>query len=181
MRRVQENTVINTKNKSHAITADLEVPASGAKGVIIAQGGGQGGWSLYAFEGRLRYHYNLLGVRRASVTSDAPLPAGSHQVRAEFAYDGGGLGKGATVTLFVDGKEAGAGRIERTHLFAFGLDETTEVACDLGEPVSPDYAARGNEFTGKVHWVQIDIDAAAKDDDHVIGAEERFQFAMMRQ
>jgi arylsulfatase len=181
MRRVQENTVINTKNKSHAITANLEVPASGAKGVIVAQGGAQGGWSLYAHDGRLRYHYNLLGVKRASVTSESAIPAGSHQARMEFAYDGGGLGKGATVTLFIDGRKVGEGRVDRTHLFAFALDETTEVGCDLGEPVSPDYPARGNEFNGRVAWVQIDIDAAAKDVDHLIGAEERFRFALMRQ
>jgi arylsulfatase len=181
MRRVQENTVINTKNKSHSVTADLEVPASGAKGVIVAQGGAQGGWSLYVHEGKLRYYYNLLGAVRASVTSDTALPAGAHQVRMEFAYDGGGLGKGANVTLFVDGKQIGKGRIERTHLFAFALDETLEVGCDMGEPVSEDYGLHGNAFTGKVKWVQIDIDAAAKDVDHMLGAEERFRFAMARQ
>jgi arylsulfatase len=181
MRRVQENTVINTKNKSHSVTAEIEVPASGAKGVIVAQGGAQGGWSLYAHDGRLRYYYNLLGAKRAWVTSDSALPAGTHQARMEFAYDGGGLGKGANVTLFVDGKKIGEGRIERTHLFAFALDETLEVGCDLGEPVSEDYGPRDNKFDGKVKWVQIDIDAAAKDVDHMIGAEERFRFAMARQ
>jgi arylsulfatase len=180
MRRVQENTVINTKNKSHSVTAELEVPTSGAKGVIVAQGGAQGGWSLYAHQGRLRYHYNLLGVKRGSVTSDGPLPSGNHQVRMEFSYDGGGLGKGGNVTLFLDGKPIGKGRIERTHLFAFALDESLEVGCDLGEPVSDDYG-HDNAFDGKVTWVQIDIDAAAKDVDHTIGAEERFQFAMTRQ
>ena len=177
IRRVQENTVINTKNKSHSVTAEIEVPLSGAKGVIVAQGG----WAMYAYDGRLRYYYNLLGARRAAVTSDSSIPAGAHQVRMEFAYDGGGLGKGANITLFCDGKQIGKGRLERTHLFAFGLDETLEVGCDLGEPVSEDYGARGNDFNGRVNWVQIDIDAAAKDVDHMIGEEERFRFAMARQ
>jgi len=181
MRRVQENTVITTKNKSHSVTAEIEVPPSGAKGVIIAQGGAMGGWSLYAHEGKLKYLYNLLGVKQSGVTADTALPAGKHQARMEFAYDGGGLGKGATITLYVDGKKVGQGRVERTHMFIFALDETTEVGCDLGEPVSEDYPARGNEFNGKVNWVQIDIDAAAKDVDHMIGAEERFQLAMARQ
>jgi arylsulfatase len=181
MRRVQENTVINTKNKSHAVTAEIEVPEDGAKGVIVAQGGAMGGWSLYAHEGRLRYYYNLLGTKRAAITSDPALPVGKHQVRMEFAYDGGGLGKGANITLFLDGKPFGQGRVERTHLFAFALDETLEVGCDLGEPVSEDYGARDNAFTGKVKWVQIDVDAAAKDVDHLIGAEERFKLAMTRQ
>jgi len=99
----------------------------------------------------------------------------------EFAYDGSGLGKGADITLYVDGKQVGAGRVGRTHAFFFSMDETTEVGCDVGEPVSPDYGPRGNAFTGKVHWVQIDVDAAAKDVDHMIAAEERFQLAVARQ
>jgi len=181
MRRVQENTIISTKNKSHSVTAEIEVPTSDVKGVIVAQGGAMGGWSLYVHEGRLRYCYNLLGVRQFYVSAESPPPAGTHQVRMEFTYDGGGLGKGGTVTLYVDGKEVGAGRVERTHSFIFALDETTEVGCDMGEPVSPDYGPRGNAFTGKVHWVQIDIDAAAKDVDHMVSAEERFQLAMARQ
>jgi arylsulfatase A-like enzyme len=181
MRRIQENTVIATKNKSHSVTAEIEVPPSGAKGVIVAQGGAMGGWSLYAHEGKMKYLYNLLGVKKSSATADTVLPAGKHQVRMEFAYDGGGFGKGATITLYVDGKKVGQGRVERTHMFIFALDETTEVGCDLGEPVSEDYPARGNEFNGKVNWVQIDIDAAAKDVDHMIGAEERFQLTMARQ
>ncbi|WP_372012452.1 arylsulfatase [Pseudoxanthomonas sp. 10H] len=181
MRRVQENTVINTKNKNHAVTADVVVPGAGARGVIVAQGGAQGGWALYAHAGRLRYHYNLLGVKRATVESDAVLPAGAHQLRMEFAYDGGGLGKGAGITLYCDGQPIGTGRVERTHSFAFALDETLEVGCDLGEPVSDDYGARDNAFDGQVNWVQIDIDAAAADADHLVGAEERFRFALTRQ
>jgi arylsulfatase len=181
MRRVQENTVISTKNKSHAVTAEVEVPETGAKGVIVAQGGAQGGWALYAFDGKLKYHYNCLGVKRSGITATTKLPPGNHQVRMDFGYDGGGLGKGASITLHVDGKEVGKGRVERTHLFIFGLDETTEVGCDLGEPVSEDYGARGNEWAGEVKWVRIDIDAAAKNVDHMIGAEERFNLAMTRQ
>jgi hypothetical protein len=181
MRRVQENTVITTKNKSHSVTAEIVVPPSGAKGVIVAQGGAMGGWSLYAHGGQLKYLYNLLGVQQFGVTADTVLPPGKHQVRMEFAYDGGGLGKGASITLYVDGKKVGEGRVERTHMFIFALDETTEVGCDVGEPVSSDYGPRDNAFNGTVSWVQIDIDAAAKDVDHMIGAEERFQLALARQ
>jgi arylsulfatase len=181
MRRMQENAVINIKNKSHAVTAEIEVPDAGATGVIAAHGGNFGGWSLYAHEGRLTYHYNFLGLLQFDVTSAEKLAAGTHQVRMEFEYDGGGLGKGGTATLYVDGKKAGTGRIDRTHAFFFSMDETLEIGCDVGEPVSEDYGPRGNEFNGKVKWVQIDIDASAKDDDHVIGADERFQLAMARQ
>jgi len=182
MRRLSENAVINTKNKSHSVTAEIEVPVRGAQGVIVAQGGNMGGWSLYANEGKLKYHYNFLGLLHFNVTATSPpLPSGTHQVRMEFAYDGGGLGKGAAITLYVDGKKVGEGRVARTHAFFFSMDETLEIGCDAGEPVSPDYGPRGNEFSGKVNWVQIDIDAAAKDADHMIGAEERFMVAMARQ
>jgi arylsulfatase len=181
MRRLQENAVINTKNKSHSVTAELDVPASGAKGVIVAQGGNMGGWSLYAHEGKLKYFYNFLGILHFDVTATSNLPAGTHQARMEFAYDGGGLGKASTVTLYVDGAKVGGGRIGRTHALFFSMDETLEVGLDVGEPVSPDYGPRGNEFSGNVKWVQIDIDAAAKDVDHFIGADERFKLMMMRQ
>jgi arylsulfatase len=181
MRRMQENVIINTKNKSHSVTAEIEVPDSGAKGVIIAQGGSMGGWTLYAHEGKLKYFYNFLGMVHNAVTATSKLPAGKHQVRMEFTYDGGGIGKGATVALYVDGKKVGEGRLERTTALFFSMDETTEVGCDVGEPVSPDYGPRGNAFSGKVTWVQIDVDAAAKDLDHMIGAEERYMVAMARQ
>jgi arylsulfatase A-like enzyme len=181
MRRLSENSVINIKNKSHSVTADIDVPEAGATGVIAAHGGNFGGWSLYAHEGRLRYFYNFLGLLHFDVTSAGKLPAGPHQVRMEFTYDGGGLGKGGTSKLYVDGKPAGEGRISRTHAFFFSMDETMEIGCDVGEPVSPDYGPRGNAFSGTVKWVQIDIDAAAKDADHMIGAEERFKLALARQ
>jgi arylsulfatase len=181
MRRLGENTAINTKNKSHSVTAELEIPLSGARGVIAAHGGHMGGWSLYAHEGRLKYHYNFVGLLHFDVTAGSKLPSGKHQVRMEFAYDGGGLGKGAGITLFVDGGKVGAGRVARTHAFLFSMDETMDVGCEVGEPVSPDYGPRGNAFNGTIKWVQIDIDAAASNADHLIGAEERFQLAMARQ
>jgi arylsulfatase len=181
MRRLGENTAINTKNKSHSVTAELEIPLSGARGVIAAHGGHMGGWSLYAHEGRLKYHYNFVGLLHFDVTAGSELPSGKHQVRMEFAYDGGGLGKGAGITLYVDGAKVGEGRVARTHAFLFSMDETMDVGCEVGEPVSPDYGPRGNAFNGTIKWVQIDIDAAAKDADHLIGAEERFHLAMARQ
>ena len=181
MHRLQENVVINVKNHSHAVTAQLDVPAGGAHGVIVAQGGDFGGWALYARDGRLHYHYNFVGVERYTVAAEDVLPAGEHQVRAEFAYDGGGLGKGATVTLYLDGVQTATGRIDRTHSFFFSMDETTDIGRDAGAPVSDDYGPRGNAFTGRVEWVQIDVDAAAEDLDHLINSEERFHLAMAKQ
>ena len=94
MGRLSENSVVVTKNKSHSITAQLDVPDAGAQGVIVAQGGAYGGWSLYAKDGRPAYCYNLFGLQRFKVYGEEPIPAGEHQVRMEFAYDGGGLAKG---------------------------------------------------------------------------------------
>src|SRR6201996_6807717 len=98
MGRLSENCVLNIKNKSHAVTAQIDVPASGAEGVIIAQGANIGGWSLYAKAGKLKYCYNLAGVHHFYVEATSPLPEGDHQVRMEFAYAGGGLGKGGKAT-----------------------------------------------------------------------------------
>ena len=107
MGRLSENSILPLKNKSHAITAAIEVPEGGADGVIVAQGGAFGGWSLYLHEGRPAYCYNTFGVQRFKVHGGEAIPPGDHQVRAEFTYDGGGLGKGGDVALFVDGAEVG--------------------------------------------------------------------------
>jgi hypothetical protein len=99
----------------------------------------------------------------------------------EFTYDGGGIGKGGDVRLYVDGEEVGEGRIESTVPMLFSADETTDVGSDTATPVSDDYDARDSEFTGDVRWVQIDVDAAAEDTDHLIGPEELLRVAMARQ
>ena len=179
MGRLSENSIVSIKNKSYAITADLDVPKSGAEGVIIAQGGSVNGWSLYAKGGKLKYCYNFFGVDVSFVEATQPIAAGNHQVRMEFKYDGGGIAKGGGVTLYVDGRSVGQGRIERTVPMAFSADETCDVGKETGSPVSPDYGPTGNEFSGEVNWVQIDLE---KDDhDHMVSPEERFKVAMARQ
>jgi arylsulfatase A-like enzyme len=181
MRRLSENSVINLKNKSHSVTAQLQVPDGSAEGVIISQGGAFAGWSLYVKGGRPKYTYNFLGLQLFSIEGSSPFPAGSHQVRMEFAYDGGGLAKGGTVTLYVDGDKVGEGRVDATIPMVFSADETCDVGSDTGSPVTPDYTANTSHFTGTVEWVQIDIDEAAEDVDHLISPEERLQIAMARQ
>jgi arylsulfatase A-like enzyme len=181
MSRLSENSVLNIKNRSHAVTAEVTVPEGGAEGVIVAQGGSVGGWSLYASGGRPRYCYNLLGVRRFRVEADRPIPAGTHQVRMEFTYDGGGLGKGGDVALFLDGEQVGAGRVDATAALIFSADDTCDVGSDDGAPVSDDYPAADNAFTGTVAWVQLDVDESAQDADHVLAADERLRVAMARQ
>jgi len=181
MRRISENSVITIKNRSHSVTAQVVVPEGGAEGVVIAQGGAFGGWSLYLKGGRPTYCYNLLGIARFKVAAAEPLQAGERQVRMEFGYDGGGLGKGGDVTLYVDGAKAGEGRVEGTMPLIFSGDETTDLGSDAATPVSDDYAAGARGFSGKIEWVQIDVDDAAEDPDHLISGEERFRVAMARQ
>ena len=161
------------------MTAEVIVPNSGAQGVIIGQGGSTGGWSLYAKDGRLKYCYNLLGIKYSFAESTTPVPSGKHQLRMEFKYDGGGLAKGGSVSLYIDGTKDGEGRVGMTAPMVFSCDETCDIGMEGGSPVSPDYGPKGNEFSGEVNWVQIDLE---KDDhDHLITPEERFRVAMARQ
>jgi arylsulfatase A-like enzyme len=182
MGRLSENCVLSIKNKSHSVTAQIEVPKSGgAEGVIIAQGANIGGWSLYAKGGKLKYCYNVAGVNHYYVESASPLPAGDHQVRMEFAYAGGGLGKGGQATLFVDGKKVGEGAIAMTQAMVFSADDGCDVGEDTGAPVSPDYGSRGNAFNGKVKGVQLAIADAAENSDHLVSPEDAIRIAMARQ
>ena len=122
-----------------------------------------------------------IGLQRFKVYGDDAIPAGEHQVRMEFTYDGGGLGKGGDVALFLDGEQVGSGRVDGTVPMLFSADETTDVGSDSATPVSDDYGSKDSEFTGKVRWVQLDADAAAEDADHLITPEERLRVAMARQ
>ena len=155
MTRLSENSVLNLKNKSHSVTAEVEIPDGGANGVVIAQGGAFAGWSLYLHEGKLKYCHNLAGLMRFYVEGSRKVPEGKHQVRMEFAYDGGGLAKGGTATLFVDGKKVGDGRINATVPMIYSADETCDVGCDTGTPVSDDYTSATSQFTGTVNWVEL--------------------------
>jgi arylsulfatase len=181
MGRLSENSIVSIKNKSHSVTAEIEVPAAGAEGVIIAQGGNIGGWVLYAKAGKLKYCYNLLGIQHFFAESEGKIPAGEHQVRMEFAYDGGGLGKGGTATLFIDGKKVGGGKVAATAPMIFSCDDGCDVGQDTGSPVSPDHSGGGNEFTGRVKGVQIAVAEAAEDKDHLISPDEAVRVAMARQ
>jgi arylsulfatase len=182
MGRLSENSVINIKNKSHSVTAVIDIPVgTTAEGVIVAQGGAFGGWTLYAKEGRPAYCYNLMGLKQFKTYSESPISAGEHQVRIEFTYDGGGLAKGGDVTLYIDGNKVGEGRVDGTVPMVFSADETTDVGSDSATPVSDDYDPRTSRFNGRIRWVQLDIDEAAEDLDHLITPEERFHLAMARQ
>jgi hypothetical protein len=154
MGHLNEFNLLNLKNKSFTVTAQVVIPEGGANGVILNMGGGIGGWAVYLKEGQLTYCCNLLGIQRTYVRANAPVPAGEHQLRLEFNYGGGGIAKGGAVSLRVDGKEVAAGRVERTAPMGFTTDETTDVGRDDSSPVTDEYQAGNNAFTGTIKWVR---------------------------
>jgi arylsulfatase len=181
MGHLLENCVLNIKNKSHSVTADIEVPAEGAEGVIVSQGANIGGWSLYAKDGKLKYCYNWGGFKNYFVESADKLPAGPHQVRMNFDYAGGGLGKGGKATLLVDGKKVGEGEIEHTLAMIFSADDGCDVGMDSGAPVSPDYPAAENHFNGEVNAVLLSIEDDPDNSDHLVSPEDAVRAALGRQ
>ncbi|MGG5890074.1 arylsulfatase [Falsiroseomonas sp. HC035] len=181
MGRLSENCVLNLKNKSHAVTAQIVVPAQGAEGVIISQGANIGGWSLYAKGGKLKYCYNWGGLKHFMVESSEPIPPGAHQVRMEFAYAGGGLGKGGIATLYIDGRKVGEGEIGATLAIVFSADDGCDVGEDSGAPVSPDYPPGSNHFNGRVKGVELAIADAAENSDHLVDPMDAVRMALARQ
>ena len=152
-----ENVFINIKNRSHTITADVQVPKGGANGVIISQAGRFGGWSLYVKDGKPMYTYNFLGLSASKVASPTALPEGKVTIRFEFVYDGGGLGKGGTGTILVNGQKVAEGKIDRTQGNMFSGDEGADVGKDGETPVSNDYKEGDNSFIGKIQKVVIEV------------------------
>nr|WP_279394089.1 arylsulfatase [Rhodococcus sp. ARC_M6] len=179
MKRLSEHSVLSIKNRSFSVTAVVDIPEGVAsQGVVIAQGGRFGGWGLYVKEGRVKFVYNLLGMAEFITEAGEDLPSGKHQIRAEFAYDGGGLAKGGDVTLFYDGKPVGTGRVELTQPMVFSADETTDVGDDYGMPVSTDYGDI-TKFNGRIDVVQLDV--GDDDHSHLIDPEEVARVAISRQ
>jgi arylsulfatase A-like enzyme len=157
MGSMSENVFINIKNRSLSITAEVEIPAGGADGVILAQGGRFGGWSLYLKDGKPTYAYNFIGLEEYKVAAAHPVAAGKAVIRMAFDYDGGGVGKGGMATLLVDGEKVASGRIERTQAMIFSADETANVGVDDATPVTADYPERDNAFTGEIYKVTVDV------------------------
>jgi arylsulfatase len=158
MTGMMENVFINVKNKSKTITAEVEVPASGANGAILVQGGRFGGWALYVKNGIPAYDYNFLGMRHIAISSTKPLAPGKATIRFDFAYDGGGLGKGGTGTLFVNNEKVAEGRIEHTQAVIFSADETADVGIDLGTPVVEAIGSEAeSRFTGRIPKVTVQV------------------------
>ena len=160
MTGINSNAFINTMGRSYSITAEVEVPAGGAHGVILANGGRFGGFSLYMKGGKVIEVYNFGGLKRTPVSS-SPLTPGRHTVLYEFAYDGGPPGSGGVSRLSVDGKPAGEARIDRTLAF-FLSDEGAGIGMDEETPVTDDYAAGENHFNGRILHVTVEAKPPAK-------------------
>lgn len=153
-----ENTFLNIKNRSKTVTAEIDVPATGAQGIIFVQGGRFGGWALYVKDGVPSYDYNFLGLQRFTVAGTEKLKPGPASLRFEFAYDGGGVGKGGLGTLYVNNTKVAESRIERTQPAIFSADETADVGIDLASPVVESIGAeRASKFTGKIHRVTVTV------------------------
>jgi arylsulfatase len=157
MTGMMENAFINVKNQSVTITADVEIPAGGAEGVILCQGGRFGGWSLYVKDGKPAYTYNFVGLQEYTVNGSERLAPGKATIKLDFAYDGNGRGKGGTSTIYVNDKKVGSGRVERTNPNIFSADDAADVGVDEGTNVSSGYPQRGNEFTGEIEKVHVEV------------------------
>jgi arylsulfatase len=158
MMGMMESVFPNVKNRSKTITAEVEVPANGGNGTIIAQGGRFGGWSLYVKNGIPAYDYNFLGLQRTSITASRRLGPGQATVTFQFVYDGGGPGKGGLGTLSINGERVAEGRIERTEGGIFSADETADVGIDLGTPVVEAIGAEArSKFTGRIPKVTVEV------------------------
>jgi hypothetical protein len=180
MTGMTENVFINTKNRSYTITAEVIIPKGGAKGVILAQAGRFGGWSLYLKNGKPTYTYNFLGLKRFNIAAKNPLLAGKATIRFEFAYDGGGLAKGGVGRIFVNDEKVAEGRIEQTQPMAFSADEGADVGEDGETPVVENYGIPAPyKFSGKINKVTIEVkeigkaDKAAEDKAHAEAVYKR--------
>jgi arylsulfatase len=178
MKRLSEASVLNIKNKSFQVTAQIVVPEGGVHGTIIAQGGDAGGWGLLMEKGAARFVYNLLGVNVFVTDAESPLASGEHQVRVEFAYAGPGLAKGGDVTVYYDGEKVGDGKVLVTVPMIFGT-EGVEVGRELGTTVLPKRKPESTIFNGEIKWVELSV--GDDDHSHMIDPEDYLSMIMSRQ
>jgi arylsulfatase len=180
MTRIPEGASPDIKNKSWSLTAEVEVPQGKADGILATQGGLFGGWALYLADGRPTFHYNLVNVQHYEVAAPQPLAPGKHTIVMDFKYEGGGIGKGGTATLSVDGTQVAQGRIDRTIPIRIALDEGLDIGEDTGTPVNLTYDVPFR-FTGTLGKVTIDLkgsDTASADEALRVGQEFALKKAM---
>jgi arylsulfatase len=180
MSHLTENTVLNVKNRSHTITAEVEIPEGGANGVIIAQGGRFAGWSLYAKDGATKYAYNWFDADYYYVGGKQKLPTGRVNIRYHFNFEGDAPGGGGTGTIYVNEEKVAEGKIRKTVPFIFSADETLDIGGDLALPVTDDYPeGESNKFSGKIYWVRIDLEE--DNVSHLEPEELKYHRALARQ
>ena len=155
---IPESSVADTSNKSFTMTATIDVPKTGGSdGVIVAKGGVAGGYTLFIKQGKPRFEYNWYTQERYKIASSASVTPGKNVIKVDFKYDGGGIGKGGLVTLYLNDKKVGEGRVEKTEVAGrFSADETFDTGFDSASPVSADYKSPFS-FPGTVNKVEIDI------------------------
>lgn len=156
MTGIMENAFINIKGIHHTVTAEVEVTDAAAKGVIIAQAGYFGGWTLYMKNGKPHHEYNFFALERTNIKGDEALAPGKHTIHYEFIPDAAKPGAGGKSILSVDGKKVAEGHIPKTQPFAFSGDEGADVGMDGETNVSPDYEQGENAFTGKIVKVTVE-------------------------
>ncbi len=166
-------------NRPHAITADVEIPAGGAEGVLLCQGSGVGGWSFYVKDRRLHYVHNYLRRALYDVTSQDELPEGRHELRFEFEPTGKpdftqGRGAPGRAQLYLDGKLNGQADVPVTTPIGFNPGALT-CGANPGSPITPGYEAPFR-FTGILHTVTIDLSG-----DLITDTESEMRMAMSRQ
>ena len=175
VKRIHEGSAPDIKNKSFRITADVVLPKGGEHGMLVTQGGLSGGFALVFEKGRPVFYYNMANVAHYSVASRQALKPGKHTIVFDFLYDGGGLGKGGTCTISVDGRQVAQGRIEKTVPFRFSMDETFDVGEDTGTPVDLSYDVPF-KFTGLIEKIVINLGQTklgAADQQKLRGAEAK--------
>ena len=153
--RLPEDAVIDIKNRSFSIIAEVANANGGTEGLLVTNGGETGGYAFVVQDGKPVFHSNYLGLEQYTVASTEALPEGNSTIRFDFTYDGGGWGKGGTGTLSINDKLVGEGRIEQTVPFVYAFDESFDVGEDWGTPVSPTYKVPF-AFSGTIKQVTIE-------------------------
>ena len=158
---IPSNAAVKILNRSHSITADVEIPPGGAEGVLLAHGGNDGGYSFYLKGGKLYWVHNYVARSLYQVESVESIPEGRHQLRFEFEVTGEpdiakGKGTPGRAQLYIDGKLVGDADIPVTTPLALGLGNGVNVGIAPGSPITPDYEPPF-QFTGKIHTVVVDV------------------------
>lgn len=146
----------NVLNKSFTVTAEIENDTDQPEGAIFSLGGGDGGYGLYVLDGKPVFAGNFLSRSIARAASESALPKGAVKVRGEFKYDGDGMGKGGTLSLFVNDKKVADARLEQTQAITLGLGGTLDIGIDTGSPVDDAYTPPFS-FNGKIEQVTVEL------------------------